>query len=182
MVRRRILKLISSHNEFQDVSLIPREILPLQATLEFRPCSPHIAASYLQALCLAEQRQVARENITGLLQQHPNDLRHAIQHLQLWLESENSGAPEQTAAHSLGIDVNVPGSHRGSSPLIYPIDTSSPGPASLSHEDGDKEEQARLLRSVGRRWEALSYADSCLSRDSRQTFGVSELQRVRCMH
>ncbi|KAG6814183.1 hypothetical protein H0H92_000860 [Tricholoma furcatifolium] len=37
-----------------DVSLVPKEDLPLQTVLTFHPCAPSLAVSYLQALCSAE--------------------------------------------------------------------------------------------------------------------------------
>ncbi|KIP10609.1 hypothetical protein PHLGIDRAFT_115366 [Phlebiopsis gigantea 11061_1 CR5-6] len=144
-----------------DVSLIPRGDLPLQATLDFEHCPTSATASYLQALSLAEQRPVAREHVVHMLQD-PNDLRHTIQQLQLCI---GPSLPQAAAVELDDVDEDVPGSRPGSSPLIHPIDTSSLGPSSISHED-DVYEQGRLLQLAYRQCETLSYTDACLSRGS----------------
>ena len=55
---------------------------------------------------------------------------------------------------------------------MHPIDTSSPGPSSVSHEN-DVQEQGRLLRLAHRQCETLSYTDACLSRSSMPVLNVS---------
>ncbi|KAI0356199.1 hypothetical protein OH77DRAFT_240046 [Trametes cingulata] len=49
-----------------DTSLVPIGDLPLQTTLYFDPCPTPLATSYLQALCLAENRIVDRDAIERL--------------------------------------------------------------------------------------------------------------------
>lgn len=44
----------------KDVSLIPREDLPLQSTLAFKACDLELATSYLQAIALAEGHSISR--------------------------------------------------------------------------------------------------------------------------
>ncbi|KAJ7591014.1 P-loop containing nucleoside triphosphate hydrolase protein [Mycena floridula] len=61
-----------------DISLVPLVDLPIQVTLDFRPCPPAQAISYLQSLCHAEA-------IVAKLFDSMPDLRRSINHLQLWL-------------------------------------------------------------------------------------------------
>ncbi|KAI0633367.1 hypothetical protein C8Q77DRAFT_783996 [Trametes polyzona] len=49
-----------------DTSLVPLQDIPLQTVLEFAPCPTPLAASYLQALCLAEHRTVDRDTVERL--------------------------------------------------------------------------------------------------------------------
>ncbi|KAJ7129668.1 P-loop containing nucleoside triphosphate hydrolase protein [Mycena epipterygia] len=65
-----------------DLSLIPTIELPLQTILNFQPCPPAIAGSYLQGLCCAEGHIVDRDVLTKMYA-NGNDLRHTIHRLQL---------------------------------------------------------------------------------------------------
>ncbi|KAI0829645.1 hypothetical protein BC628DRAFT_1416689 [Trametes gibbosa] len=108
-----------------DTSLIPLRDLPLQTTLVFEPCPTPLAVSYLQALCLAENRLLGRgaseklyENDFNAAEEcradsalhpdhivHPSrDLRKAINHLQLGAALEGelplvSQAPAEIDQH-----------------------------------------------------------------------------------
>ena len=116
-----------------DVSLIPRGVLPLQTTLEFNPCPLSTATSYLQALCLAEGTQVARGDLTHLLQEQSGDLRRALQHLQVCFSHANAEQPLLPAEPASQQSKVLP-SNPGSSPLPWPDQASSPDASSLVPE------------------------------------------------
>ncbi|KAJ7179131.1 P-loop containing nucleoside triphosphate hydrolase protein [Mycena filopes] len=65
-----------------DLSLVPTSELPLQKILEFQPCVPDVAGSYLQGLCCLEGYLVKRE-VLSQMYGHGRDLRHTILRLQL---------------------------------------------------------------------------------------------------
>ncbi|KAF5370109.1 hypothetical protein D9758_001044 [Tetrapyrgos nigripes] len=74
-----------------DPALIPLGDLPLQTQLDFQPCPPPIAVSYLQSICRAEGYMVQRElisqlhhNLTSVDGSRCSDLRRIIHCLQLW--------------------------------------------------------------------------------------------------
>lgn len=82
---------------FIDISLVPCHDLPLQTTLTFSPCPSPLATSYLQLLCLAENRVVSRAAITTLYERAgrhgaggSSDLRHAIIQLQFGCSSKEA--------------------------------------------------------------------------------------------
>ncbi|GLB33814.1 putative P-loop containing nucleoside triphosphate hydrolase protein [Lyophyllum shimeji] len=103
-----------------DISLVPTQDLPLQAILDFVPCSPSLAAAYLQRLCSAEGYTLDH---TTLLRLYENsvfkvdsldvpelpippksgdypapDLRRAINHLQLRCSTADSENEDVTSA------------------------------------------------------------------------------------
>ncbi|KAJ7498919.1 hypothetical protein FB451DRAFT_1427460 [Mycena latifolia] len=65
-----------------ELSLVPASELPLQTILEYQPCPPAVAGSYLQGLCCAEGHIVDRNVLTKMYAQG-YDLRHTIHRLQL---------------------------------------------------------------------------------------------------
>ncbi|KAJ7781236.1 hypothetical protein B0H16DRAFT_1497573 [Mycena metata] len=65
-----------------DLSLVPTSELPLQKILEFEPCVPDVAGSYLQGLCCIEGYIVKRE-VLGKMYAQSYDLRRTILRLQL---------------------------------------------------------------------------------------------------
>ena len=65
-----------------DVSLVPVYDLPLQAILEFKPCSAEAAVSYLQRLCSAEGYFVESDDLSQLYAPC-EDLRRTINALQV---------------------------------------------------------------------------------------------------
>ncbi|GJE84010.1 P-loop containing nucleoside triphosphate hydrolase protein [Phanerochaete sordida] len=140
-----------------DVSLIPRNDLPLQATLEFRKCPSHSAASYLQAVCLAEKRPVDRTDILDVLEKSVGDLRHALQQLQVGVgDSAAATGGEQTLEAT-----PVPQLSPDSSPLTW---TEGSSPRASPHGAGAAGE-ARVLRQVERQHELHSFVDAWLTRE-----------------
>ncbi|KAJ7771367.1 hypothetical protein DFH07DRAFT_914076 [Mycena maculata] len=78
-----------------DISLVPTSELPLQTILEFEPCPPDVAGSYLQGLCCAEGHIVDRD-VLAKMYARGCDLRHIIHRLQLLCQSFPLGFhPEQ---------------------------------------------------------------------------------------
>lgn len=152
-----------------DMSLIPCDDLPLQATLDFRACPAQLTASYLQALCLAEKRPVAREDLLHALGGSVSDLRRAVQHLQVWVDSSQQPLTVQETEA-----VEEPQSFPESSPFTWSEKTSSPGPASPDGAGGA--EEARALRQVEKQHELHSFVDAWLAR------GSSALPHVSSFH
>ncbi|KAJ7682798.1 P-loop containing nucleoside triphosphate hydrolase protein [Mycena polygramma] len=66
-----------------DISLVPTSELPLQTILEFQPCLPDVAGSYLQGICCAEGYIVSRDTLSRMYAKGGCDLRHIIHRLQL---------------------------------------------------------------------------------------------------
>jgi hypothetical protein len=107
--------------ELTDISLVPTLDLPLQSILFFQPCSPPVAASYLQGLCLAEGCLLDRHFLLELCEstrqidtfdmpdspQNPltkslpvPDLKRAIHHLQLWTPIGCAVEPQTAEIHA----------------------------------------------------------------------------------
>ncbi|KAF9009047.1 hypothetical protein BDQ17DRAFT_96371 [Cyathus striatus] len=150
-----------------DISLVPVSELPLQAILTMEPCSPSIAASYLQSISCAEGYMVEREallelcsqdrgssGVDGTLEVTSPDLRKSIQALQLWCTTDN-------LASSNSVQV-----HRARSPV-------GAGP----HDKTPKEELSSL-QFVWNRAEYMSFADSEMTRKPGYT--PMSLQNYEC--
>ncbi|THG95800.1 hypothetical protein EW026_g5907 [Hermanssonia centrifuga] len=147
-----------------DISLVPYKDLPLQATLQFQPCTTGLASSFLQALCLAEGVKVEREAlerayINSHLRDPPYlpDLRHTIIQLQFWLTGGKksdvvTGGPNASSSSPTG-----PG-------LMLAVEDSS-NAASTNVEKGIP----GILRQLAKKSDFLSGLDSELSRDANGT-------------
>ncbi|KAF7301701.1 AAA family protein [Mycena indigotica] len=69
-----------------DISLVPVDELPLQTTLNFAPCPPEEAGTYLQALCCSAGYVIEQDRLRDLYS-NTLDLRRSIQHLHLGHET-----------------------------------------------------------------------------------------------
>lgn len=143
-----------------DVSLIPRDDLPLQTTLEFRACPTPLAVSYLQAVCLAERKPLDRETISRTLEESSGDLRHALLQLQVGVEDTTSLAGEAQSIET----APVPQPSPDSSPLTWGENSCGQEPRSPSGEAAAVE--ARVLREVEKQHELYSFVDAWVSRAS----------------
>lgn len=154
-------------NANADISLVPVADLPLQDIVHFEPCAPAIVTSYLQAICLAENRPVDRRYLTELSEStqsvdlldtpdiplNPltgsfpgNDLRAAIHQLELLSSTPLCCSTRARTAHEFREDL------ADWSTIQLPTST----------QDGP--ETSALLRRMERHVDAVSYTDSFLTR------------------
>ncbi|KAI0347536.1 hypothetical protein BDW22DRAFT_1342308 [Trametopsis cervina] len=150
-----------------DISLVPRQDLPLQDTLHFMPCPTPLASSYLQALCLAEGRKYHRQDIASIYTNLDTtsypiyDLRHAIDNIQMWstkIPPTSSSLPSSPHLPVPSPDPNCIPTTSASSPLTPDNSetfTPPPLPAALSEK--------AMFKAMNCAREYLSFADAHLS-------------------
>jgi len=162
-----------------DISLVPTMDLPLQSILFFQPCSPPVAASYLQGLCLAESCLFDRNFLLELCESTcqietfdmPDsllnplsgifpmpDLRRIIHHLQLWASVARPIEREAAEVHTFSscektrdeyLDNLADWSSVGSNPFV---------------SANSAEMHLRMLRDIFSHTDTLSFIDSYLTR------------------
>lgn len=144
---------------FLDTSLVPFQDLPLQTTLEFTPCSPQLAVSYLQTLCLAEGRLLDQTTIERLYEYpdtraeehcvdsalHPDHILRPTQDLRKTINQLQLGDPLRT----------------------------NPG-TPVSSETVQEDQSIEWLIRIARCIELSSFVDSTLRRPSDELLRVSE--------
>jgi len=166
-----------------DISLVPTWDLPLQNILFFQPCSPPVAASYLQCLCLAEGHFVDQSILLQLCESTRHidafdmpdsllnpltgyipvpDLRWAIHRLQLW-KSATEAEPGNVITSEMSPDEYL--EDLADWPQAVRIDP-------VASEDNPKK-QLQVLRGLMSHVETLSFIDSHLSRRPLDATGVS---------
>ncbi|EAU84789.2 hypothetical protein CC1G_00308 [Coprinopsis cinerea okayama7 len=151
-----------------DVSLVPVLDLPIQKVLNFEPCPPDVAVSYLQSIACAEGRPATREGLMRLLEmrkasmedepgtrhwlvaQATCDLRHAINLLQVTL---GTGPPQLGSATTPLDETGVPGPSNDDHPRQAPADEER----ALLH---DKEKILGFWKEVAHEAETRSFLDS----------------------
>lgn len=161
---------------------MPTEDLPLQEILVFEPCPPELSISYLQGLCLAENRLIDRNSLLGIVASSAHhvdamdtpdmplnpltsweptlDLRKAIHHLQL--VSSTLCAREVFA---------LPLQDQYIEELCdwIPTQIQSHAPASAT----ELQKQLQALRALSSHTDTISFADSYLTRHALHTPDVS---------
>lgn len=159
--------------------MVPYKDLPLQATLQFQPCTTGLASSFLQALCLAEGVKVEREAlerayINSHLRDPPYlpDLRHTIIQLQFWSTGGKKSDVVTGGPNASSFSPTGPG-------LMLAVEDSS-NAASTNVEKGIP----GILRQLAKKSDFLSGLDSELSRDANGTLRVrqSTIYTTSCSH
>ena len=163
---------------------MPCEDLPLQATLHFTPCAVPLAVTYLQAVCLAQGFAVPRDMLTKFYHDETDedeeddtkphlDLRHALMQLQYFLASgcAKDGGSALPPGPSTDL-VHTAGSHSFSSPISSIPDDDAPSP--IAADQPREKHEATLLVLMSKAWDAASYIDSHLSRETHAHVRVRE--------
>lgn len=171
-----------------DINLVPTLDLPLQSILFFQSCPPPVAASYLQALCLAEGRLLDRNFLVDLCEatcridafDMPDsplnpvtevlpvpDLRRAIHHLQLWASDDSAIKTESSEIHAVSLceitrDEHLENLADWTSVHVHPVASAN-----------GAEKQSQLPQSLISHVETLSFIDSYLTRMPLDTPEVS---------
>ena len=154
---------------YVDISLVPCQDLPLQDILHFQPSKLSLAASYLQALCLAEGSTYPRQELSRIYQNFETnsypiyDLRHAIDHLQF----SSMKLSTQSSLHQPPVAKQepdcIPISPKSDSPI--PLDL----PLSDSLEGQEQDTRKKLLQTLtdmSRFRETQSFVDAELCRET----------------
>ncbi|THV08552.1 hypothetical protein K435DRAFT_15507 [Dendrothele bispora CBS 962.96] len=154
-----------------DPSLIPVEDLPLQTILNFEPCPPPVAVSYLQAICCAQGYTVKREAMSQLhdgmglgeeSEMLSRDLRRSIHCLQLWCPMQDGTISRSVHDIPLAKAVNPRVTGTETSLLLPSVSSSD------QHQPQRDFQEARVNQA-----ELMSFADCCLLRNRMDTVEVS---------
>ncbi|OJT07138.1 ATPase family AAA domain-containing protein 5 [Trametes pubescens] len=136
-----------------DTSLVPFQDLPLQTTLNFTPCPPPLAVSYLQTMCLAEGRLLDCAMIERLYEYPDTPTEeHCIDSA---LHPDHILRPTQDLRKTIN-QLQLGDSSR--------IDSGSPVSSGTAQEDQSVERLVRIARCI----ELSSFVDSQLRRPAEE--------------
>lgn len=149
---------------FSDISLVPIEELPLQNILYFEPCSPGIATSYLQGLCMAEGHLVEKEFVSSLYMDPIPEQ-----------QCSDIFSVEPLPKHDLRRTINALQAVCTTANSVEYTDSRSNLSGHVNIQDGPFLSQGKSLISM-KRSESLSFLDGALQPDFVHNFMVSLFQ------